>query len=352
MRWETPLLAEELYRAAGAVMKSNGMLPVPHNYELCFRYLQGTAPALVKAFDDCVQHNRAADPDFTLALLQQHVGPGVEISQITSTLELHMQQLVDALATTSDSSAAFDSSVSVATLRLSQAEVPPELAHLINSITTATQRMVDTNRKLDMQVRSSVQELSELRNKVELLRTESLVDALTGLANRRSFDNSLEGAGSEARGGQGPLSILMCDIDHFKKFNDTWGHQTGDQVLRLVARCVSGCVKTTDVAARYGGEELSVILPRTSPADALNVAERIRALVAQRQIVKKSTGESLDSVTLSIGCAQLRPGEEAVDMLARADACLYEAKRSGRNRVCSEKSSPSENEPVTRKNLA
>jgi diguanylate cyclase len=352
MRWETPQMAEDLYRTAGALMKSNRMLPVPHNFELCFRYLQGTTPALVKAFDDCVQHNRAADPDFTLELLRQHVGPGAEISQITSTLELHLKQLVVALTTTSDNSAAFDSSLSIATLQLSQVEVPPELSLLINSITTATQRMVETNRKLDQHVRSSAQEVSVLRSKVELLRTESLMDALTGLANRRSFDNSLQVAASEALGGQGPLSILMCDIDHFKKFNDTWGHQTGDQVLRLVAGCVSGCVKTTDVAARYGGEELSVILPRTSLADAVNVAERIRVLVEQRQIVKKSSGERLGSVTLSIGCAQLRPGEEAVEMLARADAHLYEAKRTGRNRVCSEASSPAVTEPATRSSLA
>jgi diguanylate cyclase len=348
IRWETPEQAEELFRAAGALMKSLGMLPVPHNFELCFRYLQGTGPALVKAFDDCVQHNRAADPDFTQEVLRQHVGPDAEISQITSTLELHLKQLVVALTTTRETSAAFDNSLSVATLQLSEVEVPPELTLLINSITTATQRMVETNRTLDQHVRSSAQEMSVLRNKVELLRTESLMDALTGLANRRSFDNALEVSAAEAHGGQGPLSILMCDIDHFKKFNDTWGHQTGDQVLRLVAGRVSDCVKATDVAARYGGEELSVILPRTSLADAVKVAERIRVLVEQREIVKKATGERLGSVTLSIGCAQLRPGEEAVEMLARADAHLYEAKRTGRNRVCSEASSTGVTEPATR----
>ena len=201
MRWETPQLAEELFQAAGALMKSNGMLPVPHNFELCFRYLQGGAPALVKAFDDCIQQNRAADPYFTQEILRRHSEPVAEISQITSTLELHLKQLVVALTTSSENSAAVDSSLSVASLQLSQVEAPPELTRLINSITIATRRMVETNRELSQHLRSSAEEVSVLRNKVELLRTESLMDALTGLANRRSFDNSLEVAASEAHAG-------------------------------------------------------------------------------------------------------------------------------------------------------
>jgi diguanylate cyclase len=131
----------------------------------------------------------------------------------------------------------------------------------------------------------------------------------------------------------GPLCVLIGDVDHFKKFNDTWGHATGDQVLRLVAQCFKSNTKGRDTAARYGGEEFVVALPHTSLANAVTVAEHIRAAVESKKIVKRSTGETLGSITLSIGVAQYVADEPIGDTLARADACLYVAKRSGRNRV-------------------
>jgi diguanylate cyclase len=132
------------------------------------------------------------------------------------------------------------------------------------------------------------------------------------------------------------LSLLMCDIDHFKNFNDTWGHQTGDQVLRLVANCLSENVKGRDTAARYGGEEFCVIV-RGSPLDAaVTLANQIRTAVQSKKLVKKSTGDILGTITISIGAAEFGPGEGAASLIQRADACLYGAKSAGRNCVKSE----------------
>jgi diguanylate cyclase len=128
----------------------------------------------------------------------------------------------------------------------------------------------------------------------------------------------------------------MGDVDHFKKFNDTWGHATGDQVLRLVAQCFKATVKGRDTAARFGGEEFVVILPATALKNAERVAENIRKAVESKKIVKRSTGETLGSITLSIGVSQYVKGEDPAETINRADACLYAAKRGGRNRVCSE----------------
>jgi diguanylate cyclase len=132
----------------------------------------------------------------------------------------------------------------------------------------------------------------------------------------------------------------MCDIDHFKAFNDTWGHQTGDQVLRLVANCLSENVKGRDTAARYGGEEFVVILPQTQLAGAVNLANQIRAKVESKKLVKKSTGDILGIITISCGVTQYDPNESAEDFVRRADECLYAAKRAGRNRVISETQVP------------
>ena len=129
---------------------------------------------------------------------------------------------------------------------------------------------------------------------------------------------------------------MMTDIDHFKRFNDSYGHLTGDQVLRLVAMSVKQNVKGQDVAARYGGEEFAVVLPNTVLRSAITVADHIRRAVMTKELMKRSTGEHLGRVTISIGVAVLKPNDTPATLIERADGCLYAAKRSGRNRVISE----------------
>jgi diguanylate cyclase len=133
-----------------------------------------------------------------------------------------------------------------------------------------------------------------------------------------------------------PLSLMMTDIDHFKNFNDSFGHLTGDQVLRLVAMSVKQNVKGQDTAARYGGEEFAVVLPNTVLRSAITVADHIRRAVMTKELMKRSTGEHLGRITISIGVATLHPGDTAQMLIERADTCLYAAKRHGRNRVLCE----------------
>ena len=125
----------------------------------------------------------------------------------------------------------------------------------------------------------------------------------------------------------------MLDIDHFKRFNDTYGHQIGDQVIKLVARTLVQTLKGRDNPARYGGEEFGIILPRTSLEDAGRVGEKIRTTLSNCRLTRKGDGEDYGQVTLSIGAALYRPGEEISDFVARADTALYAAKEGGRNRV-------------------
>jgi diguanylate cyclase len=133
-----------------------------------------------------------------------------------------------------------------------------------------------------------------------------------------------------------PLSMMLFDIDYFKSFNDNYGHLTGDQVLRLVAMTLKQNIKGQDITARYGGEEFAVVLPNTALRQALTVADNIRRAVMSKELKKKSTGEILGRVTISAGVAVLSPRDDADSLIERADACLYAAKRNGRNRVICE----------------
>lgn len=173
----------------------------------------------------------------------------------------------------------------------------------------------------------------ELEQAWSRARAEADRDALTGLFTRRVFDEALEEMAASPR--RGALALLMIDLDHFKRINDSWGHQVGDEVLREVAEAVRSEVReAADVVARYGGEEIAVIAPGTDSAGATELAERIRKRVAQCRVL--AGGEAV-SVTVSIGVAVLEPGEDGPqadrDLVQEADLRLYEAKRAGRNRV-------------------
>jgi diguanylate cyclase (GGDEF)-like protein/PAS domain S-box-containing protein len=185
-------------------------------------------------------------------------------------------------------------------------------------------------------VMRDVNERKRLEQELEALARQ---DGLTGLANRRAFNEALaqEWQRTVREGSQ--LSLLLLDVDHFKRFNDQYGHQVGDDCLRAVARAVNGAVhRPGDVAARYGGEELAVILPATDAAGALAIAEQARASVEALQLPHAGNPEGKGLVTISVGAATARANIGGTitmpeGLLTAADTALYKAKRSGRNQI-------------------
>ncbi|MFQ5626400.1 MAG: GGDEF domain-containing protein, partial [Methyloligellaceae bacterium] len=196
--------------------------------------------------------------------------------------------------------------------------------------------MAEYNEVLEKRLANSKKQIDELQMSLELTRLESFIDEMTGLANRKRFDQTLELDMSEAKESGDPLCLLMIDIDHFKAFNDIHGHQTGDKVLRLVGQILKTNVKGRDCAARFGGEEFAILLPKTTLAAAVTLSEQIRAAIKSKELVKKSTNESLGHVTFSIGVSAYRSGESVQEFIERADVCLYAAKGAGRDNVKAE----------------
>jgi diguanylate cyclase len=189
---------------------------------------------------------------------------------------------------------------------------------------------------MDARLKETRGEIETLRETLEAVRAESLTDSLTGIANRKHFEDTLIKAVSRADAHRSPLTLLVIDIDHFKGFNDTYGHLTGDQVLRLVGMTMRENVKSSATLARFGGEEFGIILPETGLDDAVRTAEQIRVSIMSRELVKRSTGEPLGRVTVSVGVAAFRTDDSANSLLERADGCMYAAKRMGRNRIATD----------------
>jgi len=208
------------------------------------------------------------------------------------------------------------------------------LAELVSDLAEATDAARDKSLQLEGRLAESFAEVRKLREALELTRQEASTDGLSNLANRRAFDEELRRLCAAAEAPQGgPLSLALLDIDRFKTINDTWGHQTGDQVIRFVASVISQVGAPPRFAARFGGDEFAMIF---SGEPASQVEQRLRnmtAEIAARQLKRRDTNEPLGDITLSAGLAERRPGETPTALMERADQALYASKRAGRNRV-------------------
>jgi diguanylate cyclase len=177
--------------------------------------------------------------------------------------------------------------------------------------------------------------MKELRHEIESIRQEAYTDALTAIPNRKRFDFEIVRLVAEALENKEPISLGFIDIDHFKSFNDAFGHQVGDQVLRLVAKTFTEGLKGQDFVCRYGGEEFMIVMPKTASDGASKIINILRETVKNKEIRHRKTGEALTKISFSAGVATLAKKEEIQQWIDRADQALYEAKRKGRDCVVS-----------------
>jgi diguanylate cyclase len=312
---------------------------VPRNYEIWYVYAAGFNAPLNRIINETLERQgklSESDLDQIYDTYLSHVKSTDRIDKVGSRVVHEIEDVMSLITDALGMSASYDDSLSGATQRLSAAQNRDQVKVVIEQLVASTKEMRDTNKALEDRLSLSRQEISNLQQNLEAIRVETLTDPLTTLGNRKYFDRAIAAAVQSAAACSEPLSLLMLDIDHFKSFNDNYGHLTGDQVLRLVAMSLKQTIKGQDITARYGGEEFAVVLPSTALRQALTVADHIRRAVMSKELKKKSTGEILGRVTISIGVSMLQPGDDPDSLIERADACLYAAKRNGRNRVICE----------------
>jgi diguanylate cyclase len=320
-------------------IKSLRQTAIPRNYEIWYVYAAGYNSPLNKIINETLARNgklTEADLEQIYETYLSQIKTTDRIDKVGSRVIGEIDDVVKLIDDALGMSAGYDERLSGATKELAVARKPDEIEAIVESLVKSTREMRDTNKALGDRLTLSKKEISNLQQSLEAIRAESLTDPLTGLGNRKYFDRSIEVAVQNALANGESLSLLMFDIDHFKSFNDSYGHLTGDQVLRLVGMSLKQTIKGQDITARYGGEEFAVVLPNTALRQALTVADHIRRAVMAKELKKKSTGEILGRVTISVGVSMLKPGDDTDALIERADACLYAAKRNGRNRVICE----------------
>lgn len=321
---------------AFSLLKKGKIPPKPQFYELLYTYASGTNPELNARINAILA--AGSTPDLQIAetlysefLQSSDVGERLNVvsAEIATRIGAVHEAIDNALANANNYSGLLQS----ARGDLEQGMAPEQMAKLAMTLLHETQRMQTTNTLLQDRLKSARTDVTALQRELDAVRRESMIDPLTRIPNRKAFDHDIAAAVDRAERDGEPLSLILLDIDHFKLFNDNYGHQTGDQVLRLVALTLKSSVKVDDTAARYGGEEFAVILPGTTLKQAHDLAERLRKAVQSRELLKRSTNEKLGRVTASFGVAAYMAGDNVVSLVERADRCLYAAKHKGRNAV-------------------
>lgn len=334
---ETALRAPQAYALARNVigeMEKAGVWPTPLNFELWLHYISDPEGPLAQEIRRLLAQSAVITDKTSEMLAAEFLPRGRlpdQIRDVGAVLDRELASVASAIAMAHKTQHDYGETLADASQCMETVDDPSSLKDLVGGLSTATNRVRRETAILEKRLEKSNKEVIRLRENLEQVRRDAMTDALTNLANRKAFDERLEAACAEDDGA--PLSLAILDIDHFKRFNDTWGHQTGDQVLRYVSTVLSNICGKTRFAARFGGEEFAIIFPGEGAGVVMAALESIRNDVASRALRRRSTNDDLGSVTVSAGFAQRRKGETAASLLERADAALYESKRAGRNCV-------------------
>jgi diguanylate cyclase len=320
------------------LMSKHNIPITPKNYTVYYTYVSGANSELKKAFDAIIAKRETIDDEKINFLYSQFCIENDENALRNLRSDLHqiliaiLQEIIELTGHTEK----YESLVSNSVAKLSECTSVHQIKDVVNEIVLETKKMGGFGKTIQHKLRETTHELETIKKDFEKVKTEALIDFLTDIPNRKAFDDKLALSVREAFSENTDLCLLLIDIDHFKKFNDTYGHIVGDEVLKIVARKVIEIVRGRDFLARYGGEEFVVILPQTPLSGAKTVAENIRVFFDRTRLKLVSSSKNLGKVTVSIGAAQYKPGEAIENFIDRSDQALYFAKNAGRNCVATE----------------
>ncbi len=323
-------------RKAIEAMETHKVWPTALNFELWLHYVAAKDSEVAAEITTRLSAGEHFTDEVADEIAAHHLPAAKlsgEILNAGKRMSKELDSVTRAIETARETSEIYGQQLATATQSLGD-KADETVRQMVANLSSATQKVREENQVLESQLADTNDELGRLREHLEQVRRDAMTDALTMLANRKAFDETLERACATAAATDQTLTLAVVDIDHFKMFNDTWGHQTGDQVIRYVASVI-GRVGGEGVrfAARYGGEEFAVIFPGEKSDVALAALEQAREEISSRTLKRRSTNEDLGAITISTGIAEHRPGDPPVALLEAADGALYASKRAGRNRT-------------------
>jgi diguanylate cyclase len=326
-----------LSKQALSEMANRKLPPVPENYAIFYHAALGQDTELIKELDNISRNNIPFTSQTTSYLFKKYVIADRNSTIVHDTAANANRLLGDVLRAVNSfgkETSDYNADVGEYITKL-EVDIPdPNVQNMIRELLSASSEIRQQGEELNRKLEKSKDEIENLKKNLDQVTTESQRDFLTGVFNRKAYDRMLDEQINEAKTHGKDLCLLMIDIDHFKQFNDKFGHLLGDEVLKIVAKSLTDSVRGRDIVSRYGGEEFSVVLPDTPVSGAVKVAETICKTIAARELKRRDNGESYGVITVSIGVSILRHGTDSqLTLIKRADEALYLSKNRGRNRV-------------------
>ena len=317
-------------------LKHLKIAPQPKNFALWFRYHQQTDQRLVDEIDKLIASGQPLSRAVLSELYGRYIAQTIDaksLDEVVENMEAAARGFLDHMTDAGHSAMQHTTNLHDLQASFDSDDAHDSPSNPVQGLFDQLQQISRENAQLSQRIAATSQEVAEIKQCLRRSREEAWTDGLTGVPNRSAFDYQMDEAIADGQNGRA-FSLIMADIDHFKAVNDMLGHVMGDKVLGIVAKILRHQLKDKDFVARYGGEEFAILVFDEDLADALAVAERLRATLAGRRLCNRSTGTYFDAVTMSFGATAYRKGDRAADVIRRADAALYDAKHAGRNCVC------------------
>ncbi len=328
--------AAEYMRLAIPLMKKHGVAMTPENYSLWYEYVSGNNAELTEALSECIQQNDVISEKKCSALYSQFFDRGKDqllIQEMRDELRRVLSEVLNLVSSGVTSSEQISSKLEACLEQFDHDLSQDQVRDVVEDVVNQTRIASSNGGQLSERLNAALLDIEEIKKDIELAKQEAKIDTLTGLANRKVFDESLFKAISEADKNGSDVCIILCDLDFFSSINIKHGHLVGDQVLKVVASSLKNTVKGRDLVARHGGEEFAILLLNTSLTNVSKLAETIRLDIASKRIQRKDTRQPLGVITMSFGIARYVASEGAESFMQRVDRALYMSKRNGRNSV-------------------
>lgn len=316
-------------------MSKRNIASTPSNYAIWYEYVTGENTKLIEAIDKLDTHKTLFTKEVLQSLYDEFISDAHEsaVNQLSDSVKEVIINVLDKINKEGHGLSDYAQTLATFSSQAGNVNHLDDIKELVVHLINETQKREEATQSMQTSLESMALEMKKLRAEVAKINSEATTDSLTRVNNRRAFDVDIEGFIKISKADAKPLSLIMLNIDHFKKFNQKFGHTIGDKVLRFVASLIKNNIKGKDSVARYGGEQFAILLPETSLQGALIVAENIRTKLAEQTLSDSAEKIELGTITASLGVSTFEHGESSEQFIIKADLALRDAKNTGRNKV-------------------
>jgi len=333
----------QFVRLAIPMMAKHSIPITPMNYTIWYNYVVGINRELNTTLDNIMANGEIFTSHLNEKIYQQFFANLEEetLDKIKDDIKSILINICKNVSDFTGNAELYETTINLHLTELTDKSCSKEIREIVSKTLEETKKIMRNGLEVKEQLDHANKQLETLKAEIEKAKNDSLIDFLTGIPNRKAFNQNLNELIHQAKQEEQTVCLLMIDVDHFKNFNDQYGHLVGDQVLQYVSNIIKENIRGSDFVSRFGGEEFAVILPNTDLEGAISVAENIQFSINEKSLKLSGSQKKIGKVSVSIGLSQYRLNEPLDDMIDRSDKALYLAKNSGRNcikdeRLCNE----------------